>query len=185
MSYFDQLLAYADSYAATGGIAADLARFDGAGLVVELVPLPFTPVGPILTTPALAGSLVAAVLERREGEARQALVKAEGLGDLEGVAWLKSLTRALRRTQDYLARATHAGSALAMQLPAGAWVIVGSQGARYRVERSGMHLSCDCPHGSRVEAGEAAAGTCWHKCLVEGIEEAQDERDGLFGQAAA
>lgn len=188
MSYFEQLLAYAESYAADGGFDADLARFDPAGLApVELAPaaLPFVPVGPILCTPALASSLVAAVLERREGEARRALVKAEGLGDSEGAAWLKSLAGALRRTQGHLAKATHAGSALAMQLPGGAWVIVGSAGARYRVERRGMHLSCDCPHGARVEAGEAAAGTCYHKTLVEGIEEAQDERDGIFGQAAA
>ena len=183
MDDMTQLLSLADA----GAFAPDVARFDPAGLVpVELAPtpLPFVPVGPILTTPALAGSLVAAVMERREGEARRALVKAEGLGDLEGVTWLKGLTRALVRAQDYLSRAMHAGSVLAAQTYGGAWVVIGSKGARYRVERHGMELLCDCPHGLREQAGQAAAGRCWHRVTVEAIEEAQDERDGIFGQAA-
>jgi hypothetical protein len=64
---------------------------------------------------------------------------------------------------------------LACQLLDGSWLITGSKGDRYRVTRDGMALTCDCPHGTRQGAGEAAAGMCWHLPLISAIEEALDE----------
>lgn len=157
---------------------------DAAPAAAPLAPLPFVPVGPVLTTPAVEASVVAAIMERHELAVHLALVKAEGLGDVEGVAWHKGRTRALRRAQDYLSRAAHERRTLATQLLGGAWVVIGSQGDRYRLVRDGVALRCDCPHGRRVAAGEATAGFCWHAELVPAIEEAQDEQASAYGVAA-
>lgn len=157
---------------------------DAAPADVAPAPLPFVPVGPVLATPAVDAALVASVLERHELAVHLALVKAEAVGDLDGVAWHKGRTRALRRAQDHLARAAHERRALATQLLSGAWVVIGSQGTRYRLTRDGVALSCDCAHGRRVAAGEATAGFCWHAELLPAIEEAQDEQAAAYGVAA-
>lgn len=185
MDDMTQLLTLADR----GAFVADLARFDPAGLIPADAPrqeVASLAVGPILCSPAVSAADVEASLVRAQELAQAEIARLNGLlaeaprDELAAsLAFARSRVRALGRALDYLSRAAKKGAMLAAQTPSGAWMVVGSKGDRYRLDRQGLMLVCGCEHGEKLRRGEAAAGQCWHLEIIFGIEEAQDERYGL------
>lgn len=168
MDDMTQLLYLADR----GAFAADLARFDPAGIVpvaspAPLAPLPFVPAPGEL--PPLRPAVVAAAALALAEEYTDAATAARAAGQTEAAADLTRAASAARKAafQAEAGRWHWAGDVLLVQSAS-------SDQAVYAVHRAGCHCKA-------AEAGRA----CWHSSLRDAYCRAEDELEAEVLSLAA